>query len=248
MDENKVPESVMVSESIDASWSLVRIATDRPPLGWKDFFSQKDVLIELEALDKRLSVLGTYFPEKKNIFKAFELTPLDSIKVVITGQDPYASISKIDGKCIATGLAFDVGPFNPIPSSLNNMFKELSEDLGIIKPSCGDLRSWAVQGAFLFNMCSTVKPGKPKSHGGIWRGFSLKVLNRILIVNPDVPFVLLGKEAQSVKSDIRSRFSTIETSHPSGLSCNRGFLGSKIYSQVNSYLEANGVESIDWSL
>ena len=120
MNENKTCESILVSEPIDSSWSLVRIAIDRPPVGWKDFFSRKDVLIELEALDNRLSSLGAYFPEKKNIFKAFELTPLDSIKVVILAQDPYFNTSKIDEKCIATGLAFDVGPFNPIPSSLNN--------------------------------------------------------------------------------------------------------------------------------
>ncbi len=250
MDESKTmnPKLILVTEPVDSSWSLVRIARERPPTGWKDFFRRKDVLIELEAIDRRLHSLGAYFPEKKNIFKAFELTPLNSIKVVILAQDPYHATSKIDGKCIATGLAFDVGPFNKIPSSLNNMFKELSSDLGIDKPLCGDLRSWAVQGTFLYNMCSTVKPHIAKSHGSIWRGFSLKVIHTILDVNPNVPFVLLGKEAQSIRSDVRNRFFSIETSHPSGLSVARGFAGSKIYSQIDTYLEANGVDPIDWAL
>nr|QBK93066.1 MAG: uracil-DNA glycosylase [Pithovirus LCPAC403] len=248
MDEKEKNRMTLVDESIDSSWSLVKMAKERPPIGWEDLFHQEDVLLELKSLDRKLSKMSPYYPKKKNVFKAFELTPFESINVVILGQDPYHTTQK-NGKPVAQGYSFGCDPYDKIPASLNSMLKELSSDLKIPISTSGDIRYWAIQGVFLPNMCLTVDPkGKGKSHGKIWKGFMLKVFDRILEVNPDVVFVLLGRTAQSIKNDLRTSFYSIEATHPSPISASRGFYNSKIYSKVNDRLTALGKNPIDWAL
>lgn len=184
------------------------------------------------------------FPNSKEVFNAFNYTPLEKVKVVIIGQDPY------HGPGQAHGLCFSVRPEVPIPPSLVNIYQELHADLGIAIPDHGCLIPWAKQGVLLLNAVLTVEQSKAASHQGKgWEIFTDKV---IAVLNDEprpIVFVLWGSYAQRKGSVIdERRHLVIRSVHPSPLSAYRGFLGSRPFSQINDFLLKQGQTPIDWSL
>lgn len=181
-----------------------------------------------------------YAPNKVDIFKALELTPLNQVKVVILGQDPYP----IAGD--AMGLSFSVNRATKLPKSLINIFKELDNEYGTLRLN-GDLTDWAKQGVLLLNTVLTVEKGNANSHKNLgWQVTTNHILAQINNLN-GVVFVLLGKQAQAYKSMINQDVHVIlETSHPSPLSSYRGFLGSDIFKNINNALIKQDKEPIKW--
>ncbi len=184
------------------------------------------------------------FPSMDNIFTAFYLTPLEKIKVVILGQDPYHG----DGQ--AQGLAFSVPEGMPLPPSLRNILLEYHDDLGYVMPTSGDLCKWAEEGVFLLNTVLTVRAGEAHSHKGKgWETFTDTVIKLISDKKENVVFILWGKPAQDKSKLIdESKHLILKAPHPSPLSSYRGFFGSKPFSKSNAYLIEHGINEIDWKL
>lgn len=184
------------------------------------------------------------YPPGSCIFNAFNTTPVDKIKVVILGQDPY------HGPGQAHGLCFSVPNGIPPPPSLINIFKELHDDVGIKIPNHGDLTHWAEQGVFLLNASLTVRDGEPMSHSKIgWALFTDSVIRKISEERNHVVFLLWGKFAQEKKYLIdESKHLILKSAHPSPLSANAGFFGCHHFSKANEYLMKHGMDPIDWSL
>ena len=189
----------------------------------------------------------TVYPPRGQRLKALELTPLDAVKVVILGQDPY------HGPGQAMGLAFSVPEGVKLPPSLRNIYKELEADLGVAPPASGDLSKWARQGVLLLNNTLTVEDGKAGSHAG--RGWGAVTDACVAAVaKREVPsaFILWGSHAQAKAKRIAGlrdgRHLLIESPHPSPLSAYRGFFGSKPFSRANVFLEANGRGTVDWQV
>lgn len=184
------------------------------------------------------------YPLQKDIFNSLKLTPYESVKVVILGQDPY------HGPNQAHGLSFSVRPGIPAPPSLQNIFKELHNDLGFSIPSHGCLEKWAKRGVLLLNAALTVEAGKPKSHANIdWHRFTDQVI-AILNDHPKgIVFLLWGsyaKQKAELITNLRHRI--LKAPHPSPLSAKRGFFGCRHFSKTNVLLRDIGRKEIDWSL
>ncbi len=183
------------------------------------------------------------FPPGGQIFRAFELTPVDQVKVVILGQDPYHGYGQ------AMGLSFSVPDGVPAPPSLKNIFAEIESDLGVKMSGRPNLESWARQGVLLLNAILTVRAGTPASHSRIgWEEFTDAVIQYISDHLEGVVFLLWGNFARGKKALIdTSRHYVLEAAHPSPLA--RGaFFGCRHFSQANQYLIAQGKEPIDWKL
>ena len=183
------------------------------------------------------------YPERDNIFRAFNLTPFDKVKVVIIGQDPY------HGEGEANGLAFSLNDDVRITPSLRNIFKELESDLKI-KRENKDLSGWAKQGVLLLNAILTVEKDRPLSHKDLgWEKVTDYIIKYISDYKEKVVFILWGNYAKEKKKliDLNKHF-IIESNHPSPLSASRGFFGSKPFSKTNDYLIKNNQSVIDWSL
>lgn len=180
------------------------------------------------------------FPPSDMIFHAFEVTPLEDVKVVILGQDPY------HGPGQAQGLSFSVPNDLPAPPSLQNILKELADDIGV-KPN-HDLTAWAQQGVLLLNACLTVPAGMANGHAGqIWEPFTDAVIRVVNQQEQPVVFILWGAYARKKKALITaSQHLVIESAHPSPLSAYRGFFGSRPFSRANAFLKAQGQTPIDW--
>lgn len=182
------------------------------------------------------------FPDAGDVFEALCLTPLDQVRVLILGQDPYHD----DGQ--AHGLSFSVRPGIRIPPSLRNIFKELQTDSGIESPPHGCLTSWAKQGVLLLNTVLTVRAHEANSHRGQgWEELTTRVI-QCVNEQPAVAFVLWGKSAEVKASLIDSRHLVLSDPHPSPLSAHRGFFGSRPFSKINQFLTAAGQSPIDWRL
>jgi len=184
------------------------------------------------------------FPPSRDLFKAYELCPYHKVKVVILGQDPYHNVGQ------AQGMSFSVPKGVPLPPSLQNIFKEIRDDLGISEPDCGDLSYWAKQGVLLLNTVLTVRAHQAFSHRGIgWEEFTDATIRAIEEKEDPVVYILWGTPAQKKRSMIRQKKRLVLTApHPSPLSAYRGFFGSKPFSKCNAYLRKEGVEEIDWQL
>ncbi|WP_437274451.1 uracil-DNA glycosylase [Sorangium sp. So ce375] len=185
------------------------------------------------------------FPEEEDVFAAFKLTPYESVRVLLLGQDPYHD----DGQ--AHGLCFSVRPGITPPPSLANMYKEAVSDLpGFKVPSHGCLTSWATQGVLLLNTVLTVRAHTPNSHKNQgWESFTDAVIKKVNDRPDGVVFVLWGGHAQKKAKLIDAkRHTVIKAAHPSPLSARNGFFGSKPFSTINSALRARGAEEIDWRL
>lgn len=184
------------------------------------------------------------FPPSRDLFKAYELCPYHKVKVVILGQDPYHNVGQ------AQGMSFSVPKGVPLPPSLQNIFKEIRDDLSILEPDCGDLSYWAKQGVLLLNTVLTVRAHQAFSHRGIgWEEFTDATIRAIEEKEDPVVYILWGAPAQKKRSMIRQKKRLVLTApHPSPLSAYRGFFGSKPFSKCNTYLRKEGVEEIDWQL
>ena len=185
----------------------------------------------------------TIYPPGSQIFRAFDLTPVENLQVVILGQDPY------HGPGQAHGLSFSVSAGVPAPPSLKNIFKEIESDLGVKMSGYPDLEKWARQGVLLLNAVLTVRAGMPASHSKIgWEEFTDAVIRYISDNCEGVVFLLWGNFARSKSALIdRSRHHVLEAAHPSPLA--RGaFFGSRHFSQTNALLASRGLQPIDWQL
>ena len=183
------------------------------------------------------------FPVAEDVFAAFQLTPLDSLRVVILGQDPYHDDHQ------AHGLSFSVRPGIKVPPSLRNIFKELQADLGIPSATHGCLTTWAKQGVFLLNTVLTVRAHQANSHQKHgWERFTDAVIRCINNQNRNIIFVLWGKPAQKKAALIEERHFILQSPHPSPLSARRGFFGSQPFSKINAVLAASNECEINWKL
>lgn len=182
------------------------------------------------------------FPQGSNIFRAFDKCPLEKLKVVIIGQDPY------HGEGQANGLCFSVNDGVPFPPSLQNIFKEVSSDMGVPIPQSGNLDRWAEQGVLLLNAVLTVRAHEAASHAGRgWEKFTDAVVRAIAEKKQGVVYMLWGSYAQK-KGAIAdpTKNLILKAVHPSPLSVYRGFFGSRHFSQANTYLQSIGKEPIVW--
>lgn len=186
----------------------------------------------------------TVYPTFDNIFNALKLTQYKNVKVVIVGQDPY------HGEKEAHGLSFSVLDGVKIPPSLQNIYKELNDDLKISIPSSGNLTKWAKNGVLLLNNALTVIKDTPNSHQKIgWNLFTDYVIKLVDQKDEPVVFILWGKNAQSKESLITNpNHLVIKSAHPSPFSANHGFFGSKPFSKANNYLIKNKKEPVNWTL
>lgn len=184
------------------------------------------------------------FPLGSQWFRALDLTPLDRVRVVILGQDPY------HGPKQAHGLCFSVQPGVRPPPSLVNIFKELHSDLGIAPPSHGFLEHWAKQGVLLLNSVLTVEMGQAASHRDRgWELFTDRIIARVNEKAEPVVFMLWGGYAQKKAALVdSSRHLVLKAAHPSPLSAHNGFFGCRHFSKANNFLESRGLEPIDWAL
>ena len=184
------------------------------------------------------------FPPADDIFNAFHLTPLSEVKVVILGQDPYHNVNQ------AHGLCFSVQPTVEIPPSLENIYKELHDDLGCKIPNNGYLVKWAKQGVLLLNTVLTVRAHQANSHQNIgWEQFTDAVIEILDQQDRPMVFLLWGKPAQRKKAMLHNpNHLILEAPHPSPLSAYRGFFGCRHFSKTNQFLEEHGLTPIDWQI
>lgn len=223
------------------------MALDKAP-SWQPWlqpeFDQPYMQALKQFLQAEKAAHKVIFPHSSNWFHALEATPLEQVKVVIIGQDPYHQPGQ------AHGLCFSVKPGVRIPPSLVNIYKELQSDLGITPVNHGYLEHWARQGVLLLNAVLTVEQSNANAHQGKgWETFTDRVIELVNDQCDHVVFMLWGSYAQKKGARIdQSRHLVLKAPHPSPLSAHRGFLGCRHFSQANQWLEAQGRESIDWQL
>lgn len=198
----------------------------------------KEFLVAERARGKRI------FPKGSEWFHALDATPLENVRVVILGQDPY------HGEGQAHGLCFSVKPGVRPPPSLVNIYKEMESDLGLPPPAHGNLEAWARQGVLLLNSVLTVEAGLAASHQGKgWERFTDAVVRQVNDLERPVVFILWGSYAQKKAAFVdRTRHMVLASAHPSPLSAHNGFFGSRPFSKTNEFLIAKGQEPIDWNL
>jgi uracil-DNA glycosylase len=216
--------------------------------GWKQALSSEFSAPYMASLKSFLQAEKqsgkVIFPKGAEYFRALDLTPLGEVKVVILGQDPYHG----DGQ--AHGLCFSVQPGVRIPPSLVNIYKEMQADLGIPPARHGFLEHWAKQGVLLLNSVLTVERSLAASHQGQgWEKFTDAVIARVNEQQTPAVFMLWGSYAQKKAAFVdQSKHLVLKAPHPSPLSAHNGFFGSKHFSKANAFLEAHGIEPIDWQL
>ena len=206
------------------------------------FFEAGAFASVLEAIKNETA---TILPESERVFAGLQAVQPDAVRAVILGQDPYPTLGH------ANGLAFSVQPdVTPLPRSLNNIFKELDDDIGGSLAN-GDLTHWAKQGVLLLNSALTVRVGEAGSHAKIGWSRLIEDVIQLLSSLDKIVWILWGKHAQSLRPLIDAGGGNdaliIESAHPSPLSARRGFFGSKPFSQTNNHLKANGLAMIDWA-
>ena len=188
---------------------------------------------------------GVVYPPSDEIFSAFHFTPLRDVKVLILGQDPYHEVNQ------AHGLSFSVPTSQPkIPPSLQNIYKELQDDIGCYIPNNGYLKKWADQGVLMLNTVLTVRAGAANSHKGHgWEQFTDAIIRAVNEKKEPVVFILWGRNARDKKQFIDNpNHLIIESVHPSPLSAYNGFFGSKPFSRTNNFLKEKGLKEIDWQI
>jgi uracil-DNA glycosylase len=216
------------------------------PPDWKEFLLDEFTKPYMDALKVFLQSEKSngkiIYPKSSEIFNAFNTTPLEKVKVIILGQDPY------HGEGQAHGLSFSVRQGVRPPPSLQNIFKELHNDLSCPIPSHGDLTAWARQGVLLLNAVLTVRANEPASHQGKgWEQFTDEVIKKLQDTKPHLVFLLWGKFAQSKAPLIDSdKHLVLQAAHPSPFSAHNGFFGCKHFSKTNEYLTQHDLEAIKW--
>ena len=213
---------------------------------WKEHLKgefEQEYFKELTEFVKNEYNEGAVYPAPKNIFRAFELCPFDTVKVVILGQDPY------HGPGQANGLCFAVNEGVLLPPSLQNIFKEIESDLGKpLEHRSGNLTRWAEQGVLLLNATLTVRARTAGSHQEKgWEQFTDAVIRTLSEERDELVFILWGNYAKAKGAHIdRTKHLVLESAHPSPLSAHNGFFGSKPFSKTNEYLNAHGKTSVHW--
>lgn len=217
---------------IEQSWKDVLSAEFE-----KDYFKKLTDFVRSEYLSHK-----TIYPEPKNIFNAFNLCPLNEVKVVIIGQDPYHEPGQAHGLCFSVQNGID------LPPSLINIYKEIESDLGHKSITNGDLSSWARQGVLLLNSTLTVQAHIAASHAGHgWETFTDAVIRSVAQNRKQIVYMLWGSFAQKKAEFVDDKNNLIlKSAHPSPLSAYRGFFGNHHFSRANEYLISNGKTPIDW--
>jgi uracil-DNA glycosylase len=225
------PLAALAAEGrIDASWAAALAPVEPTVRAMGDF------------LRDEVAAGRGYLPEERHVLRAFR-TPLQDVRVLIVGQDPYPT----PGHPI--GLSFAVeGHVRPIPRSLANIYKELQADLGIPPVPHGDLTAWTERGVMLLNRCLTVRPGAPASHRGKgWERVTEHAIRTLAARGGPLVAILWGRDAAAL-APMLAPVPLIESAHPSPLSASRGFFGSKPFSRANALLEEQGAPGVDWAL
>lgn len=219
---------------IEASWKEVLHSEFS-----KSYFQEIAAFLKIEKAQGK-----TIYPPGPLIFNAFNTTAFDKVKVVLLGQDPY------HGPGQAHGLCFSVLNGIALPPSLQNIYKELHDDVGIPIPKTGNLTRWAEQGVFLLNASLTVRAGDPSSHSKIgWTTFTDAVIKIISSQKKDVVFLLWGRFAQEKQLLIdETKHHVLRAAHPSPFSADKGFFGCRHFSKTNNFLMKDGLDPIDWNL
>jgi uracil-DNA glycosylase len=195
-----------------------------------------------EFLRAEVSAGRSYLPAGERILRAFS-QPLDDVRVLIVGQDPYPTPGH------PVGLSFSVAPqVRPLPRSLQNIFRELQADLGCAPPSNGDLSPWASRGVLMLNRVLTVAPGQPGSHRGKgWERVTDQAIRALVARGTPLVAILWGRDAQTLRP-LLGDTPRIESAHPSPMSADRGFFGSRPFSRANGILASAGARPVDWCL
>ncbi|MCM1299389.1 MAG: uracil-DNA glycosylase [Firmicutes bacterium] len=214
---------------------------------WDEILAEefkKEYYLKLREFLKQEYTHYTVYPDMNNIFNSLKYADYDGIKAVIIGQDPYHEPNQ------AHGLAFSVLKGNPIPPSLKNIYKEISDDLGLAAPSHGELTYWAKQGVLLLNSALTVRRGQANSHRGKgWEQFTDAVISKVNQKDSPVVYLLWGANAREKARLINNPKHLILTAaHPSPLSAFNGFFGCKHFSKCNAFLQQQGIQPVDWSI
>ena len=211
----------------------------------KEEFSQSYMKALEQFLQEEQYAGKSILPAPSLWFNALNATPINKVKVLILGQDPYPTKGHAHGLCFSA-----LDPIEPLPKSLQNIYKELKSDLNIDNTHTANLQAWAKQGVLLLNAVLTVEEGKANAHKNRgWEQFTDKIIKIVNEECKNVVFVLWGNEAQKkAKLVDEKKHLIIQEPHPSPLSAYRGFFGSKPFSKINSYLEAHKQETIDWQL
>lgn len=206
---------------------------------WSDFFKTQNLDDIIKMLDASKEII---YPSPENIFRVFEIPPQD-IKVIILGQDPYYNPGQ------AMGLAFSVNSGTKNPKSLNNIFKELKNDLGIERND-GNLEDWHKQGVFLLNTALSVPEKRPNAHKKYWKHFTNNLIDYLVKINPNILYIMWGNNAkafgQKIEKQINSKEFIHYSPHPSPLSAYQGFFNSKPFSWANQKLKELGQIKIKW--
>lgn len=220
----------MSSVKIDPTWKKA-LKTEFNKSYWKSL---------TEGVKKQYGTMKVY-PQARNIFRAFDLCPLTEVKVVIVGQDPY------HGALQANGLSFSVNDGQQLPPSLQNIYKEIHDDLGIVPFSSGDLSRWARQGVLMLNSVLTVLANRPASHSGMgWEQFTDAVIQTLNTHRSHIVYMLWGRYAQTKGEVIdRTKNLVLTSAHPSPYSA-ANFFGNHHFSKCNGYLTKQGMTPIDW--
>jgi uracil-DNA glycosylase len=206
---------------------------------------EKTHMQELRAfLVSEVAAGRRFYPPADRVFNALLLTPFDEVRVVILGQDPYHGAGQ------AMGLCFSVPDGVPLPPSLRNIYEELARDVGIPRPTTGDLTPWAERGVLLLNAVLTVSPGKPASHAGKgWELFTDRAIRELSERREGIVFLLWGRYAQNKGAIVdTARHHLLAAAHPSPYSAASGYFGCCHFSKSNALLEADGREPVDWRL
>ncbi|MBB0244352.1 uracil-DNA glycosylase [Streptomyces alkaliphilus] len=207
----------------------------------------------LEPVAGRIAAMGdflraeiaagrTYLPAGENVLRAFQ-QPFDDVRVLIVGQDPYPTPG------MPIGLSFAVSPtVRRLPGSLENIFRELGEDVGVPRPSNGDLTPWTAQGVLLLNRALTTAPGRPGAHRGKgWEEVTEQAIRALAARGGPLVAILWGRDARNLRP-LLGPIPAVESAHPSPMSADRGFFGSRPFSRANAFLVEQGAEPVDWRL
>jgi uracil-DNA glycosylase len=236
--EKNMTGSALENFSIEASWDTILKEEYKKP-----YFSNLATFVAEERKN-----FGRIYPPKGLVFRALQLTPFEKVKVVIVGQDPY------HGPGQAHGLCFSVPRGVPPPPSLQNIFKELHDDLKMTIPSHGSLEKWAKEGVLLLNATLTVREGEPLSHHKKgWEEFTDSIIRALALRQAPVIFLLWGRNAIDKCRNVKElseqhQHCILTASHPSPLSAYNGFFGCHHFSKANELLKKQGISPIDWQL
>ncbi|WP_405801146.1 uracil-DNA glycosylase [Streptomyces sp. NBC_01506] len=212
--------------------------------GWADALAPVAPRITAmgDFLRAEIAAGRTYLPAGPNVLRAFQ-QPFDEVRVLIVGQDPYPTPGH------AVGLSFSVAPdVRPVPGSLDNIFREMHADIGAPRPSNGDLTPWTRQGVLLLNRALTTAPRKPAAHRGKgWEEVTEQAIRALVARNKPLVSILWGRDARNLRP-LLGPLPAIESSHPSPMSADRGFFGSRPFSRANELLVQQGAQPVDWQL